>query len=594
MEFIDKHPYLYISKFNLKEKAITNHAQFNKLLEKANVDLLLPPLIPEDPKGWLYDILDRTKERILRGCIVYKVTKEEKYFNCMKEQLFCLIDEWPWIEKFHKDKLNLNADLRTGIIMFTLGLVYDWMYNDFTDFERGKVYKAIAVKGFNLLKKDIKKNAFYLTSYRNNWLAIMLGGYCIAALATYNENRFSKIIYDMAMEKTKIMANNIGKDGAWEEGPFYWGGISFLIMFFDIISSIDFVPNFLNMKSIKNTPLFPIYMNMPPSGRANFSDAHYHQDHNSIYILATIARITKNPHYQWAFHEFNEVAKESHSQLKKLNITQFRPQEETYQFLTYDSTLSPKYPYTYEPFKVFKSPTYGFISSRTNFGRNDDKTVMCVNAGTNGTNHHQLDIGQIIITSNKENIIVDTGYGMAYYFKDKTKTTIQNYFAKNSFGHNIVTIGNKNQTDSSSAYGKITEAYRKDHANYFTIDLTNAYENTKKAIRKIIHKDNIIMVIDDFILLEPDSAKLRWFFNGDLLLANNKFIITNKNTLLEGNVSTSLDTSFSCSSAFFSDEGCIDRANKKLPETHYPYMQFYSPSSIHHVFHTTFYIKKRQ
>ena len=272
MQILNKHPYLYISKFDLKEKSNANQKQFDEILKKANTDLTTPPLFPDDIKGWLYDILDRTKERILRNCIVYKITGETKYFESMKKQLFCLIDDWPWIEKYHKDTLKLKADLRTGIIMFTLGLVYDWMYNDFTAEEKLKVYNAITIKGFNLLKKDIKKKAFYLTSYGNNWLAIMLGGYCIAALATYNENSYSKEIYNLAMEKTQTMLGNLGKDGAWEEGPFYWGGISFLIMFFDIISSIPTVPNFLDSDSIKNTPLFPIYMNMPPCGRANFSD----------------------------------------------------------------------------------------------------------------------------------------------------------------------------------------------------------------------------------------------------------------------------------------------------------------------------------
>ena len=123
-------------------------------------------------------------------------------------------------------------------------------------------------------------------------------------------------------------------------------------------------------------------------------------------------------------------------------------------------------------------------------------------------------------------------------------------------------------------------------------DLTEAYKNVKKAFRKIIHKDNVIIVIDDFTLLSSDNAKLRWFFNGDLLLTNNKFTISCNNSILKGEVSTKNHSNLICSSSYFSDEGCMDRANKKLPPTQYPYMQFNSSKILHHVFHTTFHFSK--
>ena len=39
--------------------------------------------------------------------------------------------------------------------------------------------------------------------------------------------------------------------------------------------------------------------------------------------------------------------------------------------------------------------------------------------------------------------------------------------------------------DHPKAKGTITEAYRKDNTNHFTIDLTGAYKNVKRAFRKI-------------------------------------------------------------------------------------------------------------
>ncbi|MCK5811366.1 MAG: heparinase II/III family protein [Clostridiales bacterium] len=586
------HPYIYLPNINLQLKAKNNPVMYQSILEQANNDLDEPLLYPKDPNGWLYEILDKTKERILRNCIVYKITNEKKYLESMKKQLFYLIDKWPWIERYHKKEIKLHADLRTGIIMYTLGLVYDWMYHDFTELERLKIFEAITIRGYDLLKKDIKQDAFYLTSYGNNWLAIMLGGYCVAALATYHECDYSKDIYKLAIKRTKIMSETLGNDGAWEEGPGYWGGISFMVMFFDILSSVDNAPNFNLRDSIMHTPLFPIYMNMPPNGRANFSDAHYPQDYNSIYIFATIARIYKNPYYQWAFLEFRKIAKESKSFLRKIKITDFRLQEETYSFLSYDKSITPKYPIIYDTLKVFQGSNYGFLSSRNGFGRQDTGTIVCANAGTNGTNHHQLDIGQVIITSNMENYICDPGYGLVYYFKDKTKATMENYFAKNSFGHNIVTIGNNSQKDGEKAKGKIVESFRKNDTNYFTIELTKAYRNVKNAYRKIIHKDNMVIVYDDFTLISSDTAMLRWFFNGNLFLTNGKFIIDGNDGKCIGEV-TSINSQLQITSSYYSDEGCLDRAGELLPPIEYPYMQFKLGKSKHHIFKTTFtFIKK--
>jgi oligo-alginate lyase len=296
------HPYLLLHGVDLKTKAEKCGFIWNPILEKADADITSPPFVPENPEGWLWEILDKTKERILRGCIVYKVTGDERYLNSMKKQLWCLIDEWPWIENFCHKEIGLEADLRTGIIMFTLGLVYDWMYDDFSAFETNRLLSAIVDKGYPMLKKDIKADAFYLTSFGNNWLAVMLGGYAVAAYATMGECAFSQEIINLALERTQIMATYVGDDGAWEEGPFYWGGIAFLILFFDIVGSVpDATTNLLHMDRLEKTSMFPIYMNMPSGGRANFSDAHYYQDHNASFLFSVMARSAQNKNYQWAF-----------------------------------------------------------------------------------------------------------------------------------------------------------------------------------------------------------------------------------------------------------------------------------------------------
>lgn len=586
-----KHPYLLINDVDLKQKSKSSSFLWLPILEKANKDLVEPVIIPHDPDGWLWEVLDKTKERILRGCITFKVTSEKKYFESMKTQLWCLIDQWPWIEKFHNEELGLEADLRTGIIMYTLGLVYDWMYHDFTETERKRVLNAIVNKGYPMLKRDIEADVFYLTSYGNNWLAIMLGGFGTAALATVDECDFSKQIIKLATERTKIMATYVGEDGAWEEGPFYWGGIAFLVIFFDILDSLPSSrAKLLNRDNLMKTSTFPIYMNMPPGGRANFSDAHYHQDHNASYLFAIMAKAAKNPYYQWAFHEFRNVADCNKVELKKLGIYNFRTPEETYQFLSYDENLKPKYPSTWPLFKLFQGKTYGFAASRSGFGRNDNGLVLCANGGTNGTNHHQLDIGQIIMTYKKHNFIYDPGYGRAFYLPDKTRVSLQNYFAKSSMGHNIITINGQSQIDSPKAKGTIMNCISNEKMGFFEIEMSSAYSDCNSAVRiiKRFRSTDKIEVEDIFNLERKLPARLAWFYKGTAEVIDDKnVVIKHKNEECRLNIESTEPVKVSLE--FYSEKGYIDRNNQLLPADTHNYISIKMNPNIQHHIKTTFF-----
>ena len=584
-----KHPYFLIRDINLCKKAGRANFLWQPILAKAEADLSMPPILPSNPDGWLYEDLDRTKERVLRNCIVFLATGKRKYFDSMKKQLWCLIDEWPWIEKFHKEEVHLNADLRTGIIMFTLGLTYDWMYEFMNNEERRRVREAIIKKGFPLLEKDIKNNAFYLTSYGNNWLAVMLGGFAVAALSVRDEYPEADEIVELAVERTRIMADHVGHDGAWEEGPFYWGGIAFLIMFFDVLKSLPEGPDFLELDQLKKTCMFPLYMNMPGGGRANFSDANYFQDHNSSYLFAVMAKVTGNPVYQWAFHEYRNVAPESIPELEKIDIHDYRTPEETYQFITYDTGLKPEYPKGLPFLKVFQGSTYGFVSSRKEFGRYHNGLVLCANGGTNGTNHHQLDIGQVIMVYNKHNFINDPGYGRAFYLPDGKRVDRQNYFAKSSLGHNIITLDGMNQIDSADAKGFIEVIEDSNQFHSFKITMDTAYENCRKAVRAV--KRNLIKdkveIIDDFHLVVEKAARLAWFYNGEAQIIDSDSVsLTNGNSTCTIEIKS--ESYFEISLESYTEEGMLDRAGNLMYPQQYPYICINLPESKTHLISTNF------
>ncbi|MDX1358601.1 MAG: heparinase II/III family protein, partial [Clostridia bacterium] len=422
------------------------------------------------------------------------------------------------------------------------------------------------------------------------WLAVMLGGYAVAALATVDECSYSKDIIELALERTRIMAGHVGDDGAWEEGPFYWGGIAFLLMFFHIIDSLPrSSTGLMKMDRLEKTALFPIYMNMPPCGRANFSDAHYYQDHNASYLFSLMAASCKNTYYQWAFHEFREVAPESIPELKKIEINDFRSPEETFQFLVYDQNVNP-HPPDLPLFKVFQGKAYGFLASRSGFGRSDTGLVICANGGTNGTNHHQLDIGQIIMAYNRFNFISDPGYGRAFFLPDGSKINRQNYFAKSSMGHNIVTINGNNQIDSPEARGIIRNCVSNNAMDLFEIEMSSAYSQCSFAVRMVkrLKKADVVEIDDYFNLDSALPIRLAWFYRGHAEIIDGSTVkITSAAGICRLTIDS--DVEFRLSSDSYSEKGFMDRNNQPLPPEEYPFIKIEAmPSKKHHL-KTTFY-----
>jgi hypothetical protein len=279
------------------------------------------------------------------------------------------------------------------------------------------------------------------------------------------------------------------------------------------------------------------------------------------------------------------VSEISKPELNKIDITDFRPPEETYQFLSYDENLRSVYPSDWPLFKVFQGETYGFAVSRSGFGRDDNGLVLCANGGTNGTNHHQLDIGQVIMTFNRHNFIFDPGYGRAFYLDNGEKINHQNYFAKSSMGHNIVTIDGTNQIDSSDAHGLMRNCVTNDEMDFFEIEMASAYENCSSAVRTVKRRrnSNIVEIKDSFNLNNELPVRLAWFYKGDAEILSDGYIkITSPQgtclILIESNVSKDI------SLQSYSEKGYMDRNNEPLrPET-YQYISInIHPGKMHRI-----------
>ena len=309
------HPYLLIADqprpyaqtpAGLRRKSKESGPLWKPIRRRAQADLGAPALFPDDVDGWLFDIVDRAKDRILRSALVFLVSQDKRFLATVKEQVWDIIDRWPWVERYHREVVGLNADLRTGVIMQVLGLVYDWLQPHLSLRERTRIVDAIR-RGMAMLAEDRKQDAFYLSAYGSNWLAVMLGGFGTAALATYHEIPESPEIVGLSIERTEKMLKRIGEDGGWEEGVFYWAGLVNLGAFFHVVASATRGGlNFLKEDRLRRTCYFPLYFSMAPKGRADFGDAHFAFDSSGAPLFALMASVCQDPVLQWAFWEYRQ------------------------------------------------------------------------------------------------------------------------------------------------------------------------------------------------------------------------------------------------------------------------------------------------
>ena len=591
---------------DLKAKRSRCAGVWRPLWARTKEDPGSPPLFPEYPEGWLCDILDAAKERILRDSLAYLFTRQKRYLECVKEQLWCLIDRWPWIEVYHRDAAGLHADLRTGVIMLVLGLVYDWLYSELSSGERQRILDAISERGYPALERDQQQDAFYLTAYGSNWLACVLGGFGTAALATMHDLDESAAVANLAVERCAGMLEHIGPDGGWEEGPFYWAGVVDLAMFFSIVRSATAGRvDYLDDDRLKNTGYFPIYTAMAPNGRADFSDASYDHDQGGAAVFPLMAELSGNPHFQWAYQEYRDHAPESKEARESKyaltsNVAPPRPEKEVFQFITYDPSIEAQKPDARVPLgRLFQTDAYGFVVSRNGWGRSDNGVTIAAKGGNNGAPHHQLDIGQVIVSAHRERYLKDLGYGnSAGFFPSGEKIGYLGDFHKLSSGHNVVMIGGEQQVNDAGARGVILDFHTDNHiGDSYRIDCTSVYgETCTRAVRTVVQlRPDILLVYDAFELTAPRQAALRWHYSGSGGIDDEgHFAITgNKGTCAARLLCLSTDTPL-YSKGLHRQEGWLSRSHEPTVDETHRYVEISTKAAIAHTFLSVFAFAERK
>lgn len=210
-------------------------------------------------------LLDKSRtalSRVMHLGLAWRLTGEKKYLERARAELLAVSAFTDWNPKHFLDVGEMTA---------AVGIGYDWFYNALDEPTRRTLREAIVVKG---LKTSQTANSW--TKATNNWNQVCNGGITIGALAVAeSEPALAAEMIARAVKTVPISMHEFSPDGAYPEGPGYWGyGTTFNVLLISALQSVlgtDFgltqQPGFLA------TADYYLHITGPSGYYFNYSDA---------------------------------------------------------------------------------------------------------------------------------------------------------------------------------------------------------------------------------------------------------------------------------------------------------------------------------
>jgi hypothetical protein len=467
------------------------------------------PSIYEIPDGLrLLSTSRRVKERIYTLGFLWQMTGDKKYA------------ERAWTELEAASKFpdwNPKHFLDVGEMTNAFGIAYDWMFSYWNVDQKNIIKSAIIEKGLCRAMmayegRAIQDHSWWVTA-EHNWNQVCHGGIGIGALAIADEQpKLSEYILRQVIKYLPLAMVHFGPDGAWNEGPGYWGyatqyNIAILSALETCLGS-DF--GLSKIDGFSKTVLFPMYLTGPFNRSFNYADGG--------------DGATGGSQLFWLATKYNEpLAARYQLQLTRsggpFDILWYQKD-----LIAKESALPPLAAY----FRVSE-----VVSMR---GAWNDKNAWFVGmkAGDNKANHSNLDIGSFVLDALGKRFIMDLGaddYNMPGYFSTGANGPRWNYYRMRAEGHNLPVINPGLLPDQDPlAEAKFTKFSTKGKTAFAIADITPAYKSQATKVNRgiALAGGNTVVIVDEIKTEKP--SQLFWFLHTrakvDITTGGKKAIMT--------------------------------------------------------------------
>jgi hypothetical protein len=491
------HPRLHATKEDftaLKEKIAgdeTLKTWYDETIKRTDAILSEEPSIYIIPDGLrLLNTSRKVLGRITNLGFAYRMTGDKKYAERAWNELEACSKFPDWNPKHFLD---------VGEMTNAFALGYDWMFDYWNVDQKNIIKSAIIEKGLNRAMMAFEGRAVdnhsWWTKVEHNWNQVCNGGIGVGALAIADEEpRLAEYILRQVINNLPYAMIHFGPDGAWNEGPGYWGySTQYNVAIISALNTslgTDF--GLSNIDGFSKTGLFPLYLTGPVRKSFNYADAGDGSTGGSQMF--------------WFARKFNLPAAAAYQKKSRgggpLDI------------IWYPSDLM-KVQVPEMPLAAY----YRAAEVATMRGAwNDDKTwFVGFKAGDNKANHSNLDIGSFVLDALGKRWVLDLGsddYNAPGYFSTGRNGQRWTYYRMRAESHNTIVINPGQKADQDPlAAAKIINFGVKGNTAFAVADITPAYASEANSVQRgiALAGGKTVVIRDEIKAQKP--ADVWWFMH---------------------------------------------------------------------------------
>ena len=433
--------------------------------------------------------------RIFILSYAYRMTGQEKYLVRAEQEMLKAASFSDW---------NPSHFLDVGEMTMALGVGYDWLYPALSEASRRTIREAIVKKGF---KPSYDTAYNWFVDAEHNWNQVCNGGLAFGAIAVAeSEPEWAQKIIDRAIDKVRLPMRHYAPDGAYPDGPGYWGyGTLFNVLLIGGLESTFGTDYGLSqMPGFMQTGTYEMQMVSPLIKHFNYMDNSYEPESSSA------------PFWFYSKTQDPSVLCQQVSILQRDTAKKYLKDRVLPAMLIWGAGA---------PMEKAVAPQETFWAGRGNTpvcvirsGWGDPNArFVGVKLGSPSINHGHMDVGSFVFEADGVRWAIDLG-SEDYNTTETRGGDLWNMaqqsqrwdvFRYNNRSHNTLTFNDKLQRVNGSA--QIIESDSATARRFVKTDLTPVYAGqVDKVERTISLVDNDYLLIEDEITAGKNYTRMRW------------------------------------------------------------------------------------
>ncbi len=416
-------------------------------------------------------LLDKSRTcvaRVLTASLAFRLTGDERYFRRARTEMITAAEFPDWNPAHFLDVAEMS---------FALAIGYDWLYAKLAPADRVAIKAALLQQGLELAPNAYAPGGAtdprvkrWVTAH-HNWNQVCNAGMIAAVLALADdEPTLARLVIDGAVKSLPLAMAAYAPDGAYPEGPGYWGyGTTYNVIALALLEGAlgtDF--GLGQTAAFDRTARYRLAVQSPAGLGFNYADS--------------AATLSLSPAYTWLASRFGPAQAQVHCRaLLAAGLAKPRPDRETDRFFALNAAWFPADAPTLAAPEPLDLRFHGPAELALFRSAWDDPRALFVGfkAGRNDVNHAHLDLGSFVLEADGVRWAQDLGpddYNLPSYFGGKRWT----YYRLNNHSHNTLTPAHALQ--DPKAVAPIVAFDSKPARAFAVANLTSAYPGAAHKI----------------------------------------------------------------------------------------------------------------